>query len=51
MDSFTVAMKKYFGYNGGNVNTFAAELRALSLAEKTDFWLMFKQIGIDCSKP
>lgn len=37
---FVKAMKDFFGYNGGTAGTFAAELKALSDADKAEFKAM-----------
>lgn len=50
--SFTVAMKTYFGFlPGQQLTSFGKELQALSNADRTWFFEQLKANGIECDPP
>ena len=50
--AFTAAMKEYFGLlPGETIVQFAAELKALTYAEKLEFHSMLAAVGVDCVPP
>ena len=52
LKSFSMQMRDFFGYRPGQgAKDFAAELKTLSQAEKTDFAEMLNSVGFTCIPP
>lgn len=50
--TFTVAMKKYFGFlPGQQLTSFSKELQALSNADRQWFYEQLNKNGIECDPP